>query len=119
MDGDLGRPGRAGGWVVLALCALGGCNTGPTNPTVTTTAGLGDVGSVVEEVRRATDRSGAQSGVITLPGGERMRRVGLGSSFSHVLVAKPGSDGKPSVRCVESAPEAEAFLTGTRQGAGQ
>ena len=57
--------------------------------------------------------------MITLPSGERMRRVSLSSGFSHVLVAKPGPDGKPSISCVDSAPAAESFLAGNKQGAGQ
>ena len=118
MDGDLGRANRAGAWVVFAICALSGCNALPGGDTAAPHAGA-QAATVVDGVRVATDRSGAQREVITLPGGERMRRVSLRSGFSHVLVAKPGSDGKPSISCVDSAPAAESFLAGNRQGVGQ
>jgi len=36
-----------------------------------------------------------------------------------VLVGKMGADGKPSVSCVNSAPAAESFLAGNKQGTGQ
>lgn len=110
MNGDLGRACRAGAWVALAFGVLGGCNAAPAgNPAA----------AVVEDVRVATARSGLQQDVVTLPNGERMRRVSVGSGFSHVLVAKPGTDGKPSVSCVDSPAAAEAFLTGSTQGTAQ
>jgi hypothetical protein len=118
MDGDLGGAGRGGAWVVLAICALIGCNASPEGDAAAPNASA-QAATVVEEVRVATDRSGAQRGVVTLPSGERMRRMSLGSGFSHVLVAKPGPDGTPSISCVDSAPAAESFLADNKQGAGQ
>lgn len=118
MYGDLGRAGRGAAWVVLALCGLSACNTAPEGGSAATSAAA-DRARVVEEVRLATDRSGALQDVVTLPNGEQMRRVSLSSGFSHVLVAKPGPDGKPTVSCVDSAPAAEAFLADDKQGAAQ
>lgn len=66
----------------------------------------------------ATDRSGIQQNAMTLPSGERIRRMTLRNGFSHVLVARMGSDGKPQVSCVDNAPAAEAFLAGG-SGSGQ
>jgi hypothetical protein len=117
MYGDLGRAGRTGAWVALALIGLIGCNAAPGGSSPAASAGARS--AVVEDVRRATDRSGAQHEVVTLPNGERMRRVSLRSGFSQVIVAKPGPDGNPSVSCVDSAPAAEAFLEGNTQGAAQ
>lgn len=114
MNRDLGRACRTGASVVLALCVLGGCNAAPAG-----NAAAQAPAAVVEDVRVATARSGLQQGVVTLPNGERMRRVSVSSGFTHVLVAKPGSDGKPSVSCVDSPGAAEAFLTGGTQGTAQ
>lgn len=112
MNGDLGRACRAGAWLALALIALTGCNAAPVGRAAAPAA-------VVEDVRVATARSGLQQGVVTLPSGERMRRVSVSSGFSHVLVAKPGPDGKPTVSCVDSPGAAEAFFTGDTQGTAQ
>ena len=74
--------------------------------------------AVVDDVRLATDRSAAQRDVVTLPNGERMRRVSLGNGYNHVLIGRVGPDGKPSVTCVDSAPAAESFLAAQpRRGA--
>jgi hypothetical protein len=111
MNRDLRRAWRAGAWVALALGVLSGCNAAPTG---------NSTAAVVEDVRVATTRSGVQQSVVTLPSGERMLRMSARSGFStHVLVAKPGPDGKPSVSCVDSPARAEAFLTGGTQGTGQ
>ena len=118
MYGDLGRAARTGAWVAIAFIALSACNAAPGGSSPAAGAGASSA-PVVEDVRLATDRSAARQEVVTLPNGERMRRVSVSSGFSHVTVAKPGPDGKPSVRCVDSAPEAEAFLEGNTQRAGQ
>ena len=119
MTRDVRRAGWTYGWVVgAAACALAACNAAPGSNVPTTNA-QGAVRSVVEEVRLATDRSAAQQEVVTLPSGERMKRVSLGNGFSHVLVGKMGRDGKPSISCVDRAPAAEAFLAGNKQGNGQ
>ena len=113
MNGFLDLAGRTGLWLALGMCALMACNA-PPQPTGSSTGGLTASGSVVDEVRRATDRSSARSEVVTLPSGERMRRVTVPNGFSHVLLGKRGPDGKPSITCVDSAPEAEAFLATER-----
>jgi hypothetical protein len=118
MTRDVKRAGWTYRWVAAAACALAACNAAPGG-NGSTAAPQGTGRSVVEEVRLATDRSGAQQEVVTLPNGERMRRVSLGNGFSHVLVGKMGADGKPSVSCVDRAPAAESFLAGHPQGDGQ
>ena len=117
MDGDLGRAGRTGAWAVLSLCALSACNTAPEGTAASPNAAARPA-TVVEAVRVATDRSGVQQSALTLRDGRRLRRLTLQNGFDHVLVARMGPDGKPVVSCVDSAPEAEAFLAGAA-GAGQ
>jgi hypothetical protein len=116
MNGYLWRTGQTGAWVVFALCALTACNAAPESHAPAASAGAT---SVAQAVRVATDRSGMQQEVITLPSGERMRRVSLRSGFNHVLVGRVGPDGMPTITCVDSAPAAEAFLAGGSAGAGQ
>jgi hypothetical protein len=117
MYGDLGRAGRRGAWVVLALCALSACNAAPDRNTAAPNTGA-QAATAVEAVRVATDRSAVQQSALTLGNGQRVRRLTLQNGFSHVLVARMGPDGKPVVSCVDSAPAAEAFLT-TGSGAGE
>ncbi len=111
MDGDLGRAGRIGAWVVLALCGLVGCNAASPEAAAQTAR-------VVEAVRVATDRSGIQQSRLALGNGQGIRRLSLQNGFNQVMVARMGPDGKPVVSCVDSAPAGEAFLT-TGKGAGQ
>lgn len=115
MNGDGKRAGAMAVRMAIALCCLAGCNAGPgasTQPATSTAM----PSTVRDAVRVATDRSGAQQEIVTLPSGERMRRVSLGNGFSHVVVGKMGADGKASVSCVDNAPAAESFLAGNRQG---
>ncbi len=115
MNGDGKRAGGIGARMAIALCCLAGCNAGPgaSTPLATSTA----MSSTVRDaVRVATDRSGARQDVVTLPSGERMRRLSLGNGFSHVVIGKMGADGKASVSCVDNAPDAESFLAGSKQG---
>jgi hypothetical protein len=111
MDGDLGRAGRIGAWVVLALCGLVGCNAASPEAAAQTAR-------VVEAVRVATDRSGIQQSRLALGNGQGIRRLSLQNGFNQVMVARMGPDGKPVVSCVDSAPAGEAFLTDGK-GAGQ
>ena len=117
MYGDLGRAGRIGAWAVLALCGLSACNGAPDR-TAASPAAAAQVATVVEGVRVATDRSGVQQNTLTLRNGQRIRRLTLQNGFNHVMVARVGPDGKAVVSCVDSASEAQAFLT-TGAGAGQ
>jgi hypothetical protein len=112
MNGDLGRITRAGAWMALALGVLSACNAGPESKA----GAAAPPSSVVEAVRVATDRSGTQQGAMTLPSGERIRRITLRNGFSHVLVARMGPDGKPLLSCVDNAPAAEAFLSASGSG---
>ena len=118
MDGDLGRAGRTGAWVAFALIALSGCNTAPGGDAAAPSSRAAPA-NVVEDVRVATDRSAIRQDVVTLPNGDRMRRMTGTSAFTQVLVAKPGPDGKPVVSCVDSPAAAESFFTSTQQGAAQ
>ena len=111
MYGDLGRAGRIGAWVVLALCGLVGCNAASPEAAAQTAR-------VVEAVRVATDRSGIQQSRLALGNGQGIRRLSLQNGFNQVMVARMGPDGKPVVSCVDSAPAGEAFLTDGK-GAGQ
>ena len=120
MTGDVRRARWTGAWFAIALGALTACNATPGAPApMVTTRGALTATSVIDEVRQATDRSELQAGVVTLPSGERMRRITLPSGFNHVLVARMGSDGKPSISCVDNAPAAESFLAGAQQGNGR
>jgi hypothetical protein len=42
-----------------------------------------------------------------------LKRVELGEGFQHVAVGRLEADGTVSVKCVDSAPQAEAFLSGS------
>jgi hypothetical protein len=116
MTGDLGRAGRIGAWVALALMALTACNAAPA---ATAAGGTAGGSPVADAVQVATDRSGIQQGKATLPGGQSLRRLSLGTGFNHVALSRVGPDGKPVVSCVDGPAEAEAFLKAGRQGAGQ
>jgi hypothetical protein len=118
MTREVRHAGWTGAWAAIAVCALAACNAAPGS-NVSTARAEASGRSVVEDVRLATDRAAAQRDVVTLPNGERMRRVSLGNGFSHVLVGKMGPDGKPSVSCVDRASAAESFLAGNKQGDGQ
>jgi hypothetical protein len=117
MYGDLGRTGRAGAWVVLALCGLSACNAVPDR-TAASPVAAAQTAKVVQAVQAATDRSGIQQSSLTLQNGQRVRRLTLQNGFNHVLVARRGADGQAQVSCVDNAPAAEAFLA-TGKGAGQ
>jgi hypothetical protein len=114
MTGDLGRAGRIGVWVALALIALTACSAAPAGGTAGAQAT--PIGAAV---RAATDRSGMQQSTMALEGGGQVRRLSLGTGFNHVAVSRVGPDGKPQVSCVDSPAEAEAFLKAGRQGAAQ
>lgn len=112
MNGHEGPAGWTGAWVALALCCLTACTAAPeTAPR----AGA----PVTAAVRAATDRSAAQRAVVTLPSGERMRRVSNPTGYNHVLVGRVDADGKRSVACVDSAPAAESFLAAPAQDSAQ
>ena len=117
MYGDLGRAGRTGAWVVLALCGLSACNAVPER-TAASPAAAAQTATVVQAVQAATDRSGIRQSALTLQNGQRLRRLTLQNGFNHVLVARKGADGQAQVSCVDNAPAAEAFLS-TGKGAGQ
>lgn len=113
MYGDLGRAVRAGAWGVLTLIGLSACNAAPeANSAAPPPASR----SVVEDVRVATDRSALRQDSLTLPGGQRIRRLSSPNGFNQVVVARMGPDGKPVMSCVDSAEAAEAFLAGSGAG---
>ena len=111
MNGNEGRAGWTA-WVAMALCCLLGCTGAPE-----TSTGAG--APVTASVRAATDRSAAQRSVVTLPSGERMRRVSNPTGYNHVLIGRVDADGRRSVACVDNAPAAESFLAPAPQGNGQ
>jgi hypothetical protein len=69
---------------------------------------------VVEAVRAATTRSASQTEVLSLPNGSQLKRVTLGEGYQHVVVGRLEADGTVSTSCVDSATQAEAFLSGGR-----
>jgi len=109
---DLGA--RAGVCAGIVLAWLTGCNS---NPSPASSAAAAPRSSVGAAVRIATDRSGAQPEVVTLPNGMRMRRLDGRDGFNHVVIGRVGADGKRSIACVDSESAAEAFLTGAGTGA--
>jgi len=113
----VGRAGWTGAWVAVTLCALSGCNAAPTASPVV--SGGTANRSVVDAVRAATDRSAARVDVVTLSNGMQMKRVTVPNGYNHVVIARTGPDGQPSLSCVDNAPAAEVFLAGDRQGNGQ
>jgi len=110
MNGQVGQTGRAGGWMLTALLVLGGCTAAPES---------GAGGPVTSAVRAATDRSAAQRSVVTLPSGERMKRVSLPTGYNHVLLGRVDADGKRSFACVDSVPAAESFLAPSAPGSAE
>lgn len=112
MNGHERRAFWTGAWVAISLCVLTGCNAAPKTST-------GAAAQLTAAVRAATDRSAAQRDVVTLPSGERMKRVRLSNGYTHVLIGRVDAEGKPSIACVDSAPAAEAFLAPATQGDGQ
>lgn len=117
MNGYLGRAGWTGAWVGIALCWLSGCNAGPEAGS--TPSARASEPTVTEAVRQATDRSARREGMVTLPSGERMRRVSLEAGYTHVLVGRVDASGKRSIACVDGAPAAESFVAGGQKGEGQ
>jgi len=75
---------------------------------------------VVDAVRGATTRAPGKTETVAVPSGGEVRRVTLGEGFQHVVVGRLEADGTVSAACVDSAPQAEAFLSGSaRDGAGK
>jgi hypothetical protein len=118
MNGDVKRAGAVAIQMAVALCWLAGCNAGSGGATSAASSGAAS-STLLEAVRAATDRSGAQRSTVTLPSGERLQRMSFPQGYSHVVIAKRGPDGRPSVSCVDSAPAAESFLAGGDQGNAQ
>jgi len=69
---------------------------------------------VVEAVRAATTRSASPTEVVSVPNQGQLKRVTLGEGYQHVVVGRLEADGTVSTSCVDSAPQAEAFLSGGR-----
>ena len=98
---------------------LAGCEGAvpPAPDSASQTAGVSP--AVMREVRQATDRSQIQVETVTLPSGERLKRATLGSGYQHVVLGRRNPDGSLSTACVNTAPGAEAFLTGTASAGAQ
>ncbi len=67
---------------------------------------------VVEAVRSATTRAPSTTETVSVPGGGQVKHVSLGEGYQHVAVGRLEADGTVSTACVDSAPQAEAFLSG-------
>jgi hypothetical protein len=74
---------------------------------------------VVEAVRAATTRSASQTEVVSVPNRGQLNRVTLGEGYQHVVVGRLEADGTVSTSCVDSAQQAEAFLSGGRRADAQ
>ncbi len=71
---------------------------------------------VVEAVRSATTRAPGKTESVAVPEGGHLQRVRLGPGYQHVVVGRLEADGSVSTACVDSAPQAEAFLSGNASG---
>ena len=100
-----------------ALCVLAGCNGAPPPPPEAAPQAAGVSPGVMQAVRAATDRSQLRVDAVTLPNGERLKRGSLGSGYQHVVLGRRNADGTVSSSCVNTVPQAEAFLAGS-SGAG-
>ena len=105
---------------VAAASVLAGCG-GAVPPAPEASAATAKPAAVspamMEAVRQATDRSQLRVDTVTLPSGERLKRASLGSGYQHVVLGRRNADGTLSTACINTAPGAEAFLSGT-PGAG-
>jgi hypothetical protein len=103
----------SGALLVLAMSTLGACAEPPAQ------AGGSPASAspqVVEAVRAATTRSAGKTELVPVPGGGQLQKVTLGEGYQHVMVGRLEPDGTVSAACVDSAPQAEAFLSGSRAG---
>ncbi len=111
------RFGPGGALLVFVISGVGAC----AEPAAPSPSG-GTPGSstraspqVVEAVRAATTRSASPTEVVPSPNGGQLKRVNLGEGYQHVVVGRLEPDGTVSTACVDSAPQAEAFLSGGRR----
>jgi len=104
--------------LVLGICGLAACAE-PSVPASTTEAPAQArrvSPQVVAAVRAATTRAPDKTEWVAVPEGGQLQRVTLGEGFQHVAVGRLEADGSVSTACVDSAPQAEAFLSGNPSG---
>ncbi len=104
--------------IFLGICGLAAC----AEPPVPTSARAASAETrhasprVVAAVRAATTRAPGKTEWVPVPEGGQLQRVTLGEGFQHVAVGRLEADGTVSAACVDSAPQAEAFLSGGANG---
>ena len=100
---------------LLILLSLSACGerTAPISASASTPSRASP--PVVEAVRAATTRAPGRTERVAVPGGGQLDHVVLGEGYQHVVVGRLEPDGTVSTSCVDSAPQAEAFLSGHRQ----
>jgi hypothetical protein len=103
--------------LLILLCAAGACAepSSPAAASATPTTASRASPRVVEAVRTATTRAAGKTERVPAPGGGQLERVTLGEGYQHVVVGRLEADGTVSTSCVDSAPQAEAFLSGGRR----
>ena len=115
------RFGFSGVLVVLVASGVGAC----AEPASQTASGATPASptraspQVVEAVRAATTRSAGPTEVVSVPNRGELKRVTLGEGYQHVVVGRLEADGTVSTSCVDSAQQADAFLSGGRRADAQ
>jgi hypothetical protein len=103
------------GWGVGACAEPAGQTASGASATSPTRAAP----QVVEAVRAATTRSASPTEVVSVHNQGQLQRVTLGEGYQHVVVGRLEADGTVSTSCVDSAQQAEAFLSGGRRADAQ
>ena len=104
--------------LLLGICAVAACAEPAAPGPGSAAPGQARRASaqVVEAVRSATTRVPGKTELVAIPEGGQVQRVSLGQGFQHVVVGRLEADGSVSTACVDSAPQAEAFLSGNASG---
>ncbi|HUM11141.1 MAG TPA: hypothetical protein VLT82_09360 [Myxococcaceae bacterium] len=104
--------------LLFGICELVACAepAAPASAAASATEARRASPQVVEAVRSATTRAPGKTESVAVPEGGHLQRVTLGSGYQHVVVGRLEADGTVSTACVDSAPQAEAFLSGSASG---
>jgi len=107
--------------LLFVFSGVGACSdpAGPTAAGATSRSSPRASPQVVEAVRASTTRSAGPTEVVSVPKRGELKRVSLGEGYQHVVVGRLESDGTVSTSCVDSAQQAEAFLSGGRRADAQ
>ena len=104
--------------LLVCICAVGACAE-PTAPGPGS-ADPGQARLALHPGRRGRpkrdDPCTGQDRGRPVPEGGQVKRVSLGEGYQHVVVGRLEADGSVSTACVDSAPQAEAFLSAVRSG---